>query len=78
MLYIEKDTLFNDPVGALVSLKERMYDHERLNMDEYLEHLAQSVWKFHQYGMDIKGNTLEEKCEDCIKQLLEFGLITIH
>jgi two-component sensor histidine kinase len=78
LLYIEKDILFSDPVGALTSIKERMYDHERLNMDEYLEFLAQSVWKFHQRGMEIQGETLEEKCGHCIQQLMDFGLITLH
>jgi hypothetical protein len=77
LLSISENQL-HDPMGALLLLKERVYDHERFTMDEYLEHLAQSVWKFHGKGLDVQGCTIEEKCESAIQQLISHGLIHVH
>jgi hypothetical protein len=77
-LHIIEQSQVTDPVGALYSLKEKVYDHERFTIEEYLGHLAQSLWKFHALGLDIEGKTLEEKCESCLKQLIEHGLVVVN
>jgi hypothetical protein len=66
-----------DPVGALISLKERIYDHDRFTLEEYIDHLARTLWKFHSLGINIQGETLEEKCESCLNQLVSHGMITL-
>jgi hypothetical protein len=78
LFYIEEG-MASDPIGAIVSMKERVYDHERFgNLVEYMEHLAHSVWRFHGIGLDIKGSTLEEKCASCLDQLVSKGLIILN
>jgi hypothetical protein len=75
---ITEQNLNHDPVGAIGMLKEKVYDHERFTMDEYLEHLAQSLWKFQGKGLVIQGATLEEKCESCLRQLIEYGMVIVN
>jgi hypothetical protein len=65
------------PIEAILALKERVYDHERYTLEEYLTVLAQNIWKFKSRGITIEGETLEEKCESCLKQLIELGLINV-
>lgn len=78
MFYIE-ESMASDPMGAILSLKERVYDHERFgSLEEYMEHLAHSVWRFHGVGLDIKGSSLEEKCLSCMEQLISKGLIIVN
>lgn len=69
--------LFKDPVAALTTIKERAYDHERFSIEEYLDILAQSLWRFNSIGVDIQGDNLEEKCANCLQQLVDHGMIEI-
>lgn len=77
MLMIE-GSIVSDPVEALQTLKEKVYDHDRFTMEEYLEFLSQSIWKFHSLGLTIQGKTIEEKCASCLEQLVHYGLVTLE
>lgn len=76
-MHIEKELYTNDPVGAFLTLKGLAYDHDRFTIEEYMVQLSRNVWKFHSLGLDIQGNSLEEKCASCLEQLVQHGLIEL-
>jgi two-component sensor histidine kinase len=76
LLELEQNWI-KDPVGALLLIKERAYDHDRFTIEEYLDVLAQNLWKFQSIGIDIKGESLEEKCSSCLEQLVSLGMVTL-
>lgn len=70
-------TQLADPVAAIQSLKEKVYDHDRFTLEEYLGNLPQTLWKFQSIGISIEGETLEEKCQSCLEQLIKHGMVRI-
>jgi hypothetical protein len=76
LLYLNSDEM-KSSVEAMLAMKERVYDHERYTLEEYLPILAQNVWKFQSIGLHIQGESLEDKCESCLSQLIEHGLVKV-
>lgn len=61
---------FRDQVYSKVLLPEEARD----NLDFYMEHLAQDLWRFYGIGLNLEGTT-EEKADQLLKKLEENGLI---
>jgi hypothetical protein len=76
LLYLNSEEVTTS-MEAILAMKTRVFDHERFTLEEYLTVLAQNVWKFQSIGLDIQGETLEEKCESCMAQLIEHGLVKV-
>ena len=66
-----------DPIKTIQKIKEQAYDHERWTIEEYLTLLGHNLWKFHSLSLDIKGETLEEKCRSTVAQLIGHGFIKV-
>lgn len=64
------------PLELVQILKEQAYDHERFeSLDEFMIWSAQSIWRFQSKGIDIQGESLEDRCDSFILQLIEHKLI---
>lgn len=64
------------PVELVQLLKEQAYDHERFeSLDEFMKWSVQSIWRFQSKGIDIQGESLEDRCDSFIRQLIGHKLI---
>lgn len=70
------DLVQGGPVEIIEAIKSQAYDHERFqSLDEYMEWLKGSIWRFHGKGITIEGQSLEDRCKSLVEQLAVFQLL---
>lgn len=68
-----------DPVAIIKEIREKSFDPEHFgSMENYLDWLQKSLWKFNQISIDISGETTEEKCQSMVDSLIENKLLIIE
>lgn len=64
------------PVELVTEMKEGVYDPDQFqSLDEYIKWLVSSIWRFEGKGINIQGESLEERCSSLVQQLVEHGLL---
>jgi hypothetical protein len=60
-------------IVEILSTKNRFVEYKTIK--EYIEKVAQDIWRLYGIGINAIGNTIEEKCESLLNQLIAKGLL---
>jgi len=77
MEYLKIDNT-KSSIEIIEDLKNENFDPDYYgSLENYMEWLQQSLWKFHGIGLQIEGKTLKQKCDSLVDQLEKNGFIKI-
>lgn len=67
-----------DPIEIIENIRQQAFDPDCFgSLDDYLVWLSQSLWKFNQIGIQIPNDTIENKCQAVVEQLVQYGFLEL-
>ena len=76
MYRLDDEIIKGGPVDVIAFMRVNAFDPDQWkSLDEYLEFLVSSIWRFHGKGITLEGESLEARCESMVRQLVEHGLL---
>lgn len=64
------------PVELVQQMQSDMYDPDQFQtLDKYMDYMVSAAWRFYGAGINITGETVEERCASFVKELMKNEII---